>query len=123
MVNSTPPGGDFGPSPQTQQLRPNSNLDDHQANEARRLRRDGRDIPDIAEEFGVAIEEIELALAPMRTPLHFHRRRTVNVGLEAYREILNERRPGEAIWQTIDRLLTDLHSFRQIYGGQPSQFR
>lgn len=114
MVVSNPPGGQFGPSPRTQMLRPDCGMDEWQVGEARRLRKEGVEIQDIAEQLGVAIEEVQVAIAPMRTPVPHHTRRTVNVGVAAYRAIMAEKQQGEAVWQTMDRLLTELHNLRNF---------
>jgi hypothetical protein len=89
-------------------------MDELQVSEARRLRKRGFEIPDIAERLGVVIEEVQIAIAPMRTPVPRHTRRTVNVGVAAYRAIIEEKKHGESVWQTMDRLLTELHSLRKF---------
>lgn len=114
MVVSNPPGGQFGPSPLTQMLRPDCGMDESQVTEARRLRKEGFAVEDIAEQLGFAIEEIQIAIAPIRTPISHHTRRTVNVGVAAYNAIMMEKRQGEAVWQTMDRLLTELHNLRNF---------
>ncbi len=50
----------------------------------------------------------------MRTSVPFHTRRTVNVGVAAYRAIMAEKQQREAVWQTMDRLLTELHNLRNF---------
>ncbi len=114
MVNRNPPGGKFGPSPQTQMLRPNVKLSDIEIAAARKRRKENASIEDIAEELGFAIEEIELALASMRTPTVNPTRRTINVGINAYNAIISEKGNGEALWQTMDKLLTELQNLRKF---------
>lgn len=114
MVNSNPPGGKFGPSPQTQILRPDVKLSDIEISVARKRRKQGASIEDIAEELGFAIEEIELALASMRTPTDNPTRRTINVGINAYNAIISEKGNGEPLWQTMDKLLTELERLRKF---------
>jgi hypothetical protein len=48
----------------------------------------------------------------MRTPVSVPRRKTLNVGLAAYRFIIKEQRPNEPIWQTVDRVFTELEQRR-----------
>lgn len=114
MVVSNPPGGQFGPSPLTQMLRPDCGMDESQVTEARRLRKEGFAVEDIAEQLGFAIEEVQIAITPIRTKISHHTRRTVNVGVAAYNAIMTEKRQGEAVWQTMDRLLTELHNLRNF---------
>jgi len=114
MVTSQPPGGKFGPAPLTQALRPEVGLSEDEITTARRLRRDGESEQDIAEQLGVAVEVVQLALASMRTPTVRPTRRTINVGMNAYHEIIQQKNDGEALWQTMDRILTELQRLRDF---------
>ena len=116
MVESDPPGGDFDASPRTVALRPDCALDDKQMAEARRMRRQGHAEQTIADHFHVSSEDVQIALAGLRTRVPHHRRRTLNVGLAAYRAVQAEQLPHEATWQTVDRLLTELDDLRRRIG-------
>jgi hypothetical protein len=114
MVESDPPGGDFGPSPDTVALRPDCCLTEAQIVEARRLRKtSGMSTYDIAAQLDVPMEDVDVALAAMRMPVTNPRRRTVNVGTSAYNAIAREKHPHESMWQTMDRLLSELHELRK----------
>lgn len=113
MVVSNPPRGDFGPSDETLSLRPYCSLTPEQVQAARKKRREGFTAREIADEFGVSLEDTKLALAGLRTQAKIHRRHTVNVGVTAYHALLREKAgPGEPLWQTMDRVLTELHNLR-----------
>jgi hypothetical protein len=72
----------------------------------------GISVSDLATEYGVNEDIIRIALASMRTPVSVPRRKTLNVGLAAYRFIIKEQRPNEPIWQTVDRVFTELEQRR-----------
>ncbi|MBX3454722.1 hypothetical protein [Ferrovibrio sp.] len=112
MVKSIAPKGSFDASERTKKLRPRLSLSDRQVAKARKMRRAGLTNNQIAREFGVAEEEIKVLLAAMRTRIDQHKRYTLNIGVEACDFIKWERLPSEAIWETMDRLLTELQQYR-----------
>jgi len=118
MVRSTPPGGDFNANPHTRMLRPATSLSDSEVSEARRMRRQGKSIEVIARFFAVSVEDMKVVLASLRTPVAYHRRRTANIGVQAYRKLCTEQRPGEPMWQTVDRLLSELDLLRTKHTKQ-----
>ena len=122
-VESDPPGGKFGPSANTQARRPDCALSEQEIEEVRRLRKADPcpPIEDLAELFGVAHQDIEIALAAMRTPVLNPKRKTVNVGIAAYSAILKEKQVGEPIWVTMDRVLTELYKLRNASGRLGNQ--
>jgi hypothetical protein len=108
-----PPGHGSGDiSHRTQALRPALGLSASAAARARSLRRRGLAPPEIAERFGVSIEEIEKALLQMRSPRPESTRGTLNITLAAHRFVLAERREEEPLWQTFDRLVDELLRLR-----------
>lgn len=112
MVASDPPGGDFKASKRTQALRPGCSLDEQQIAEARKMRKEGSSEEDVAKRFSVPIEEAQIALAGLRTPVKHPRRKSLNVGMQAHAKVKREQRAGEATWETMDRLLTELDELR-----------
>ncbi len=114
MVKSTPPGGDFGASKKTKALRPETAMTPDEISTARRMRREGASPKTIASDLGVSLEDTKLALAGLRTQNPNRNRETLNVGNSAYRAILKEKSgTGEPLWQTMDRLMTELHELRK----------
>jgi hypothetical protein len=79
---------------------------------ARKQRRRGREIPEIAADLGYPEEVVELALASMRTPNRRRSRATLNVTLETGDFVRSQQGSGERIWQTVGRLLTELATLR-----------
>lgn len=92
-------------NPRTKELRPRIKLSDQQVEEVRQARKDGLDPSQIADRTGLPLEDIKIALAPLRTPLSSHRRRTLNASLAVYQHVMSQRRPGEPIKETLDRLI------------------
>ena len=119
FAGGNPPGPHAGDmSPLTELLRPALGLSSDQCHEARRLRRAGRSIKDIATEFGTAEENVREALAAMRTRKVNATRRTLNVTLAAHEFVSREAVMDEPRWQTIDRLLIEL-TLRRALAGAP----
>lgn len=119
FVGGTPPGpyaGDM--SPVTEALRPRISLDAKQAATARRLRRDRWTIGQIAEHLEADQEEVRHALATLRTKKMDPHRRTLNVTVEAAEFVSGQAEPGEAVWQTMDRLLVELVFSRALLAGR-----
>lgn len=112
MVRSTQPTGPFDENAMTRALRPPHGFDKDTLNQIRTLRKQGVPGEEIAEMIGGDLERVRVALAALRTRRMNPNRRTINVGREAFRELQEEQRPGEPMWQTIDRLLTELHELR-----------
>lgn len=120
FVGGHPPGPHAGDiSPYTQALRPPIELTPKQCQAARRLRRNGRDIPEIAAKLAVPDDDLRLALATIRTPKETVTRRTLNVTVEACEFVAGEARNHEPCWETVDRLLVEL-AFRRAMSGVPS---
>ncbi|TCZ56690.1 hypothetical protein [Roseicella aquatilis] len=109
-----PPGSGSGEmSRRTQALRPDIALEPKEAAKARSLRRQGLAPGEIAQRFGVPVEEVEKALVQMRSPRPESTRGTLNVTLAAHRFVLEERQGDEPLWQTMDRLVDELIRLRQ----------
>ena len=77
---------------------------------ARRLRRRGRNLEEIAASLKVSEDEVRQALATMRTRKQTASRRSLNVTLAAHEFVTGEAGEGEVCWETVDRLLIDSHS-------------
>ena len=117
FMGGHPPGPHAGDmSPHTEALRPAIHLTLQECRAARRLRRDGHGIPDIAALLAAADDEVRLALATIRTPKRAATRRTLNVTVEAHEFVAGEAREHEPCWETVDRLLVEL-AFRRAMAG------
>ena len=112
MVASAPPTGPFDEGRRTRRLRPFHGFTKAQVVQIRTLKKQGMDERGIATELGVDVHRVELALAALRTRRASPTRFTVNVGDGAHRFIRSEQRGTEPMWQTVDRLLTELQSLR-----------
>lgn len=113
-LGGTPPGPHAGDiSPRTAMLRPRIALSEEQCIDARRLRRKGISISDVATKLDADVEHVRLALAAMRTRRQAPTRATLNVTLTAQNIVRAEQYEGEAVWQTVDRLLGELKSLRR----------
>ena len=113
----TPPGFHAGDmSRRTVALRPGLGLTDLQVENIRRLRRKRQDAPEIAAALEIDLDKVERALLAMRTPKPDRRRRSLNCTLEAAAFVDRERRPGEAVWKTVDRLVGELIELRRAGG-------
>jgi len=116
-----PPGSGAGDmSKRTEALRPTILLTPKEASEARRLRRTGREPPQIAEAMGMPLDDVEKAFVQMRMPRPETTRGTLNVTLAAHRFVMRERQGDEPIWVTIDRLLDELLKLRTQVEGNPA---
>ncbi len=114
-----PPGPHAGDmSPYTEALRPPVALTPQQCRAARRLRRGGRGISEIAARLAVPDDHVRLALATIRTPKQAATRRSLNVTVEAHEFVSGEARDREPCWRTLDRLLIEL-AFRRAMSGAP----
>ncbi len=108
-----PPGSGAGDmSLRTQLLRPAIGLTEKQVTQARTLRRGGAEPSAIAEAMGLPLEEVEKALVQMRSRRPETTRGTLNVTLAAHRLVMSERQGDEPLWQTMDRLLSELLRLR-----------
>ncbi|WP_338661745.1 hypothetical protein VQH23_16110 [Pararoseomonas sp. SCSIO 73927] len=115
----TPPGFHAGDmSRRTVALRPGLGLTDLQVENIRRLRRKRQDAPEIAAALNLAQDKVERALLAMRTPKPDRKRRSLNVTLEAAAFVDREKRPGEAGWKVVDRLVDELLTRRRAAGGR-----
>ena len=101
-----PNAGDM--SPLTKVLRPAVEFTENECQRARRLRRRGHEIDDIAARLGAVAAPVRQALATMRTKTPEKSRRSLNVTLAAHRFVADEAEPGEPCWETVDRLLGEL---------------
>jgi hypothetical protein len=113
---STPPAPVQDAGPQTKALRPAHGLPDDVVADIRMERRAGTPPADIATALGLPVEKVELALAAMRTARPDRTRRSLNVGIEAAAWVHAQRRPDEAVWQTVDRLIDELIRRRRAGG-------
>ncbi len=119
-----PPGPHAGEiSPRTRALRPAVGLSEDECSEARRLRRAGFDVEAIAFTLEADERDVEQALATMRTRRSTATRGSLNVTRAAHESVANEALSGEARWQTVDRLLTELTLRRAIAGAPISRDR
>src|ERR1700679_1944423 len=95
-VKGIPPGPHAGEmSPLTKVLRPKVGLPETECQRARRLRRRGHGVREIAERLGAKEEQITLAIATMRTKKAEVSRRTLNVTLAAREFVVAEAESGE----------------------------
>jgi len=114
-----PPGPHTGDvSPHTEALRPPIGLTPKECEAARRLRRAGREIPDIAARLAVPDGEVRQALATIRTRRRGVTRSTLNVTVAAHEFVAAEVAGHEPCWETVDRLLVEL-AFRRAMAGVP----
>lgn len=119
FVGGHPPGPHAGDmSPHTEALRPPIQLTLKECLAARRLRRNGREIPEIAVRLAVPEEEVRQALATIRTRKRSASRRSLNVTLAAHEYVVGEALDHEPCWETMDRLLIEL-AFRRAISGAP----
>jgi len=125
FVRGYPPGPHAGDiSPMTEALRPPVHLLPAQCDAARRLRRSGLEMEEIAQALGATVEEVEEALATMRTPNPDATRGNLNVTIAAHEFVLREA-DDEAVWSTVDRLFIELMYWRAwarvpLVKGEPS---
>lgn len=104
-VPSKPPSRDCGLiSPITVALRPPITLTEEQQAEIRRHRKQGVDVATLASMFGCDEADINVVVATLRTYNRRRTRGTINGSLGAESYIKRQRRPGEPIWQTLDRI-------------------
>ena len=116
FVGGHPPGPHAGEiSPVTEALRPPVSLPPAQCDAARRLRRSGLEVGKIAQALGATVDEVEDALATMRTPNPEATRGNLNVTTDAREFVLREA-DGEAVWSVVDRLFIELMYWRARAG-------
>ncbi len=109
FTKGLPPGPHAGDtSPLTKVLRPAVGLTEDECQSARRLRRRGYEIDDIAARLGAREAQVTQAFATMRTKKPEASRRSLNVTLAAHRFVADEAEPGEPCWETVDRLFGEL---------------
>ena len=119
FAGGTPPAPHAGEiSPLTEALRPHIRLPPKKCARARALRRRGVDIPLIAARLAAPLTQINLALAVLRTTNPAPSRATLNGTVEARDFVKREAEPGEACWQTLDRLLYELALRRAAAGAR-----
>ena len=114
-----PPGPHAGDmSALTGMLRPTIGLTPDQCQTARRMRRAGREVNEIAAKLDVSEENVRQALATLRTRARSATRRSLNVTLAAHDYVVGEAMEGEACWETMDRLLAEF-AFKRAMSGSP----
>jgi hypothetical protein len=86
-------------------LRDRPSLTTPQRTKARKLRRAGASMQQIADLLDVPLLSVSHALANLRTPRANPPRATLNVSLAALDHVRARQLPGEAIWETMNRLL------------------
>jgi len=97
--------GTYDANPVTKALRPQTNLSDQQIEEVRKACKEGQDPVAIAQQKGVPLEDVKIALASLRTPVNNPGRKTLNVSPEAHKKVMASRLPGESAKEATDRLL------------------
>lgn len=75
-----------------------------QRDKARKLRRAGAGVQQIADLLEVPLLSVSYALAGLRTPRDDPPRATLNVSMAALDHVRARQLPGEAIWETMNRL-------------------
>ena len=119
FVGGSAPGPRAGDiSALTEALRPPIKMTPEHCQAARRLRRGGLQIGEIANRLMAPEDEVRQALATMRTRKRRATRRSLNVTLAAHEFVRNEADPREVCWETVDRLLGEL-AFRRALAGAP----
>jgi hypothetical protein len=104
-----PPGVNCGAmSPLTAATRPAVQITPEQCILARKLKRQGHGVGEIASVISATTESVLQALAPMRMRNPAASRATLNVTMTTHQFVLHQRRDGEPIWRTTGRLLTEL---------------
>jgi predicted transcriptional regulator len=86
------------------------------------MRRRRHELPDIAQRLGATEQQVQQALATMRTRQVHVSRRSLNVTVEAHQFVKDEAFNSEPCWETVDRLLGELAIRRAIAGvasGEP----
>ena len=118
FIGGPPPGPHSGDiSPLTRAMRPSLQLSPVAADQARRLRRRGRPISEIALTLSASENDIREALATMRTRNAAASRKTLNVTIAAHEFLIGETAYGEACWQAVDRLMGELAMRRAMMGA------
>jgi hypothetical protein len=99
-------------SARTAALRPVIELTKEQIEAARIMRRAGHLPRHIAVLLAVPLDQVHRALLAMRTPKADRSRGTLNVRLSDRDFVLREKRPAEAVHDTVHRLIGELEHLR-----------
>src|SRR5271166_1754533 len=100
FTKGVPPGPHAGDiSPVTEMLRPPIRLTPEQCHAARRLRRTGWEVSEIASNLSAPEGDVRQALAAMRTKKPIATRRSLNVTLAAHEFVVGEALEGEPCWE------------------------
>jgi hypothetical protein len=105
VARTTVPHGAGEISTITVALRAPLGLTPEQRLQAKRWRKTGLEIWEVAEEMELPEEEVALALANIRTKRKNPPRISLNVSVAAAEKVKAMQLNGEAIWQTVNRLL------------------
>jgi len=73
------------------------------------LVRDGMGFSAIAAALGLTEHQVREALSTVRLPLKSKSRSTLNVSVEAADFFKSKSLPGEAIWETVNRVIASIH--------------
>ncbi len=102
---TTPGPNAGGINPATLEARAPLALSEDQRRLARDLRVDlNWSFEQIADTLGCSVAEVQHALATLRTPSENPQRGTLNVSLAALAYFRSQQLPGEAMWETVNRL-------------------
>jgi len=108
--NGTPPAphaGDINPA--TKMIRPHHGVTDEQRQIARRmLVHDRMTFAAIAAVLGLLEWQVREALSTVRLPGKSKSRASLNVSLEAAEFVRRQSLPGEAVWETMNRLISSI---------------
>ena len=104
MAMPTKKNGTYDANPRTKALRPQTTLSPQQIEEARNKRRDGLNPDDIAKDMNQPVDQINLALANLRTTVRDPDRRTLNVSPEMHAYVMSNLQKGESVKDALDRL-------------------
>lgn len=100
------PAADSGRiSPETVKLRPLVSLTPYEKRVAKSLRASGEDFEKIADRLKRDVVDVEISLSTIRTKRTDPSRFTANISEAAHVEIEKMKIPGEATWETVNRLL------------------
>ena len=103
----SPHAGDINPA--TKLIRPRHGVTEEQRQSARLMRIDGMTFAAIAAALGLLEWQVREALSTMRLPAKSKSRASLNVSLEAAEFFKSRSLPGEAIWETVNRLIPSIH--------------
>ena len=104
----SPHAGDINPA--TKLIRPHHGVTEEQRQSARlMLIRDGMTFAAIAAALGLLEWQVREALSTVRLPAKGRSRASLNVSLEAAEFFKSKSLPGEAVWETVNRLIPSIH--------------